>query len=90
MKHSLFYIIFALISIITLNSCESRYSDKDNIYAEKHKIYSIKDTLYSNITVYYAKVNGHNVVYHVYSGNKKGNMEVWHFKEDCKKCKSGK
>ena len=69
-------------------SCDERtYDKKDNIYAEKHKIYSTKDTLYSNITVYYAKVKGHDVVYHIFSGKNKAEMEVWHFQNECAKCK---
>ena len=91
MKKSFIYFILALYItsfVIVMSSCEgTKYDPNDNKYAEKHKIYSTKDTLYTGITTYYAKIKGHDVVYHVYSGKNKSQMEVWHFENECGKCK---
>lgn len=91
MKKSFIYFILALYItpfIIVMASCEgTKYDPNDNIYAEKHKIYSAKDTLYTGITTYYTKIKGHDVVYHIYSGKNKSQMEVWHFENECNKCK---
>lgn len=84
----IFYLFVFLMAVIFVSSCEENHYDfKDNIYAEKHKIYSTKDTLYSGITLYYTKVKGHDVVYHIFSGKNKSQMEVWHFENECVKCK---
>ena len=76
------FLVFGVLSCIESNN----YDFKDNIYAEKHKIYSTKDTLFTNITVYYAKVKGHDVIYNVFSGKNKCQMEITHIEKECSKC----
>ena len=78
---------FVMMAFAVVSCDEKKYDNKDNLYAEKHKLYSTKDTVYTNITVYYANVKGHDVVYHVFSGKNKSQMEVWHFENECAKCK---
>ena len=90
--YPLMFVYSALVVFtgIFMSSCEEKHYDKkDNIYAEKHMLYSTKDTLYSNITVYYTKVKGHDVVYHIFNGKNKSQMEIWHFENECAKCKKG-
>ena len=87
----IFYLLIALaVAIVTVSCDETRIDKKSAIYAEKHKICDNKDSLYSGITVYYAKVRGHDVVYHIYDGKRKCQMEMWHFENECAKCKKAK
>ena len=37
------------------------------------------------IKVYIVNVDGHKVIYHVFSGKNKSQMEVWHMEGECKK-----
>jgi hypothetical protein len=92
MNKKIIYTIFSLFFSFVVLSCESgnTYDLKDNIYAEKHKIYTTKDTVYTGVTVLYTKINGHDAIYHIYSGKNKSQMEVWHFENECSKCKKGK
>ena len=84
-------LIYFALAICLLISCAEKSEDKkDFIYAEKHKVYSTKDSIFSGITVYYAKVKGHDVVYNVFSGKNKAQMDVLHFEDTCAKCKKAK
>ena len=84
-------LIYFALAICLLISCAEKNEDKkDFIYAEKHKVYSTKDSIFSGITVYYAKVQGHDVVYNVFSGKNKAQMDVLHFEDAYTKCKKAK
>ena len=89
MNKKIFLKFAVLFLTAILMSCEgnANYDLKDNVYAEKHKLYSTKDTLYSGITIYYAKVKGHDVIYNVFSGKNKAQMDVMHFESECSQCK---
>jgi uncharacterized protein YxeA len=88
----IFYLFIAVLMAIVTVSCESnkKKDDKSNIYAESHEIYNKKDSTSSGIIVYYAKVKGHDVIYHVINGKRKCDMDAWHFEDDCAKCKKTK
>jgi hypothetical protein len=59
--------------------------DKTILYTTAYKIYNAKDSTYSGISVYVVNIDGHKVIYHVFSGKNKSQMEVWHMKDECKK-----
>ena len=84
--------LFIVLSLITLSfiisSCNEKVDKKDKsiIYATTYSIYNSKDSTFSGIKVYIGNVNGHRVMYHVFSGKNKSQMEVWHLESECKKC----
>ena len=84
-------VIYLILAVMLILSCESEKKEKKNIiYADTNWIYNKTDSVYTGIKVCKTKVNGHDVVYHIFNGKNKSQMEVWHFENECAKCKKAR
>lgn len=92
MRKLLSYLILLCFSSFFLcGSCEKEKEiekkiEKSKYYFEVHNVYNKIDSTYTGLTIYKGKVDGHDVIYHIYSAKNKSDMVVWHDKETCKGC----
>ena len=93
MKKLLIYcsvLFFAATNIF--GSCENEEKlqkriDESKKYFTEYKLYSNVDSTSTGIKVLSGEIDGHKVLYHLYTGKNKSQMIIWHMESDCKKCK---
>lgn len=56
------------------------------IYFEKFTVYDNVDSTSSCLTIYVGEVKGHKMMYQIFDGKFKSQMEVWHMTDECKAC----
>ena len=72
--------------ITSCEESEKSKKDKTKLYLPAYKIYDDKDSTFSGIKVYIANIDGHKIIYHLYSGKNKSQMIIEHMEKECKKC----
>lgn len=86
MKKILPYILLCMFVFFNVFASCKEKNKKNRIYLTKHEVYDNVDSIKTNLTIYTGEVNGHKIIYHIFNGKFKSQMEIWHLKDECKKC----
>lgn len=92
-KLLIYSFVLAFASLFICGSCEedaekqAERIEKSKKYFTEYKVYSNVDSASTGVRVFVGEVGGRKLMYHLYSGKFKSQMEVWDITEPKKEKK---